>query len=73
MLILAFHGGQVAMQAADGLGFPFRFLITGPSLCVVEWKRLPPRRGCRIFGWGAVSHPPLTQWANYCRASGALD
>jgi hypothetical protein len=56
ILALAFHGGQVASEAADGLGFPFCFLITDPSLCVVEWKEVPPLWGCRNFGWWTV--PP---------------
>src|SRR6266403_308758 len=25
-------------------------LIAAPSLCVVEWRNLPPLRGCWIFG-----------------------
>jgi hypothetical protein len=28
ILTLAFHGRQVAIQAADGLGFPFRLMIS---------------------------------------------
>ena len=29
--------------------------------------------GLADFWLGSPSHPPLTQWAKYCRASGALD
>jgi hypothetical protein len=81
ILALAFHGGQVASQAADGLGFPFCFPFpdyrSKLMRCGMEAGAAP--LGLSDFGWrDGPSHRLLTGLACVAPpalwiASGALD